>query len=96
MSKCWKCGSCQECTQKEKCRCADQKKLYGTNAMKFGKYKGMSIQDVREADASYLMWIYTNIPKHKIETDLYRYIKYNAEEIGKEAAKQKRKTGWTE
>ena len=96
MSKCWKCGSCQECSQEETCKCADNKKLYGANTMKFGKYKGMTIQDVREADASYLMWLYTNVPKHKIEKDLYSYIRYNAEDIGKESTKQKRKTGWAE
>ena len=49
MSKCWSCGALQECSQIEKCKCADKKKLYGTNTMKFGKYKGMTIQDVREA-----------------------------------------------
>ena len=96
MSKCWKCGSCQECSQKETCTCADKKKLYGANTMKFGKYKGMTIQDVRKADASYLIWLYTNVPKHKIEKDLYSYIRYNAEDIGKESTKQKRKTGWAE
>ena len=52
MSKCWSCGACQECAQKEKCICADQKKLYGANAMRFGKYKGMTIHDVREEDPS--------------------------------------------
>ena len=95
MSKCWSCGACQECKQKEEWTCINQQKLYGANIMRFGKYKGMTIQDVREADPAYLMWIYTNLPKHKIEEDLYHYIRYNAEDIGKESTKQKRKTGWT-
>ena len=94
MAKCWKCNACQECVQKEKCNCADKQNMYSTNTMKFGKYKGMTIKDVREADPAYLMWVYSSIPKHKIEEDLYHYIRYNAEDIGKEATKQKRKTGW--
>jgi len=96
MSECWKCGACQECKQKEECNCVEEKKLYGTNTIKFGKYKGVTIDDVRRVNPDYLMWIYSNIPKHKIDEDLYHYIRYNAEDIGKEATKQKRKTGWVE
>ena len=95
MGKCWSCGVCQECTQKEKCTCVNDKKKHENNIINFGKYKGMTFKDIRSEDASYLMWLYTNVPKNKIEMHLYHYIRYNADEIGDESTKQKRKTGWT-
>jgi uncharacterized protein (DUF3820 family) len=95
-SKCWKCGSCQECKQKAECTCIEDAKKYQDNIVTFGKYKGMTFKDLREMDPAYLVWAYSAIPKHKFDQNLYHYIRTNSDEITEESIKQKRKTGWVE
>lgn len=37
----------------------------------FGKYKGMTPDDISEVDPRYIMWLYENIEPKRVSKDLY-------------------------
>ena len=52
--------------------------------LRFGKYKGLTYEEVRKKSPSYFIWLWFNI-KEKLDKPLYDYIKTNLKEIKKEA-----------
>ena len=89
MSKCWKCKACLMC-EEEPCNCKKLSIDKDDCTIKFGKHKGMSFKDIKELYPDYLEWAMSNIPKRKLDNDLYDYIYVNRDEIMANSKKKRR------
>jgi NTP pyrophosphatase (non-canonical NTP hydrolase) len=59
-------------------------KVQNMETFRFGKYKGLTYEEVRKKSPSYFTWLWFNI-KEKLDKPLYDYIETNLKELKKEA-----------
>lgn len=58
--------------------------LTDMETLRFGKYKGLTYEEVRKKSPSYFTWLWFNI-KEKLDKPLYEYIETNIKELKIEA-----------
>ena len=88
--KCFNCEACLSCNKKKgHCQC-NKFNSYRNEVMTFGKYKGITFQDMKNHYPDYLIWLSANMPKYKMPDKLYYYINVNSDEIASKAKKKRR------
>jgi uncharacterized protein (DUF3820 family) len=89
-NKCFNCEACLSCNKKKgHCQCT-KFNTYRNEIMTFGKYKGLTFKDIKSEYPDYLIWLSSNMPKHRMPDKLYYYIKVNSDEIAMLAKKKRR------
>tara|TARA_Y100001973_G_C5153304_1_gene309323 strand:- start:863 stop:1042 length:180 start_codon:yes stop_codon:yes gene_type:complete len=59
--------------------------------MSFGKYKGLTFEDIKNEYPDYLIWLSSNMPSNRMPDKLYYYIKVNNDELARLAKKKRRR-----